>query len=110
MIKTLAEVILSYKTGTITATTSIIVAWLAEKLQWIDANLTKLGVIAGLVLTLVMIVSHVCNTIRQNKLNRVEIDSAKLNDKKKEIEIKELELKVKLLELELDNKKDDQSP
>jgi hypothetical protein len=83
----LIEFALSQKAGAWTASSSIL-AWLATLWGWIDANMLKMSALASLILVIVMIVSHICATSRQNRESRAKII-------KDEIEIELLRRKLK---------------
>lgn len=64
------EFVLSQKVGGWTASSSILLAWVATLWQWIDANMLKMSALASFILVIVMIVSHICATSRQNRESR----------------------------------------
>lgn len=66
------ELALSQKAGALTASSSIL-AWLATLWGWIDANMLKMSALASFILVVVMIVSHICATSRQNRESRAKI-------------------------------------
>lgn len=64
---------LSQKSGVVMATGSPLLAWMASLWGWMDINMVKLSAAAAFVLTVVMIVSHICSTIRQNREHKLNI-------------------------------------
>jgi len=81
-----AEIILSQKAATITASGSI-ATWLATAWGWVDANMVKASAFAAFILTLVMIFAHICTQLRQNREHRVTM-------RKNELEIELLRRKI----------------
>lgn len=82
------EFVLSQKAGVWTASSSVLLAWVATLWQWIDANMLKMSALASFILVIVMIVSHICATSRQNRESRAKII-------KDELEIELLRRKLK---------------
>lgn len=93
MIKTITQTWLDIKVGLGTAGISIGWAWIMDKLQWLDSVLPKMVTYAGLVLTLVLIVSHICSNIRQNRKLEMEAEEHRLKNKLLELELREKEEK-----------------
>lgn len=87
MKSTLLEFAVNQKAGALTASSSLF-AWLASAIGWIDGNMVRLSASAAFVLTIVMIVAHMCSTIRQNRESR----SRSIRD---ELEIELLRMKLK---------------
>lgn len=135
MLGTLTELGLSYKVGAVTAGSNIVFGTLTS-LAWVGANLAQIGLGLSAILTITLIVSHICKTIRDNRTSRessrqkeiemqldlkdsevllkrseAEIEDLRLKTevslRKSEIEIEELKLKVQLLKLELQEKKEE---
>lgn len=78
---------LSQKVGALTVS-SPVVAWFLSLWGWIDQNMLKMSALASLILVVVMIVSHICATSRQNRESRAKII-------KDELEIELLRRKLK---------------
>lgn len=68
----LISIALSQKAGAITASGSL-ATWAASMWGWIDSNMVKMSAAASFVLIIVMIVSHICSTIRQNRESKLNI-------------------------------------
>jgi hypothetical protein len=135
MLRILLEQGLSYKVGAMTAGSNILFGTLTS-LAWVGANLAQIGLGLSALLTITLIISHICKTIRDNKASReisrqkeveMELDlkdsdvllrrsEAEIEDlkrktevslRKSEVEIEELKLRVLLLKLELREKEED---
>lgn len=78
---------LNVKAGATVAVGSPALAWMSEKFGWVDFSMAGLSMAAAFILTLVMIVSHICETIRKNREHRSVM--------------RERELKIELLQKEL---------
>jgi len=132
MLRELIEQGLSYKVGAVTAGTSATLS-VVTSLSWVGANLAQIGLALSAILTITLIISHICKTIRDNRASRensvqkeielqldlkdsevllkrseAEIEDLRLKTevslRKSEMEIEELKLKVELLKLELKEK------
>lgn len=78
---------LNIKAGATIAISSPFLAWTTERFGLIDFSMTGLSVLAAFVLTVVMIVSHICNMVWKNR----ELRSV----------LRERELKIELMKKEL---------
>lgn len=78
---------LNIKAGATVAIGSPTLAWMSEKFGWVDFSLAGLSMAAASLLTVVMIVSHICDTIRKNREHRSIM--------------RERELKIELLQKQL---------
>ncbi len=105
MLKILTETGLSYKVGIMTASSPFVIKMLAT-LQWIDVNITQIGLWISALVGLSLFVSHVCKTVWDNRKNTAEISQLTLEGKKKDLELEELKLRVELLKLELKEKQE----
>lgn len=87
----LSEILISQKTATWTAGSSISV-WFAAAWGWIDKNfeLLDISAFASFLLVLVLIVSHFCDNIRKNREHQSIM--------------RERELRIELLRKELNEK------
>jgi len=117
MLGTLAELGLSYKVGAVTAGSNIVFGTLTS-LAWVGANLAQIGLGLSAILTITLIVSHICKTIRDNRTSRensrqkeiemqLDLKDSEVSLRKSEVEIEELKLRVELLKLELQEKRED---
>lgn len=79
MRENLVEIAMSQKVGAITAASSIL-TWAASVWGWVDVNMIKLSSAAAFVLTIVLIIAHICATLRQNREHKSEM-------RKRELEI-----------------------
>ncbi len=105
MLRILLEQGLSYKVGAMTAGSNILFGtW--TSLAWVGANLAQIGLGLSALLTITLIISHVCKTIRDNKASREASSQQEVTLRKSEIEMEELRLKVELLKLELKEKEE----
>ena len=77
---------------------------LLEMINWIDDNITQIGIWTSVILTIIIAVGHLCRMIWQNRINRQDSRNKDLELKKKDLEIEELNLKVRLLSLEVQEK------
>ncbi len=114
MLRELIEQGLSYKVGAATAGSSVVLSVITS-LSWIGANLAQIGLGLSAILTITLIVSHICKTIRDNRTSRedsvqkeielqLDLKETEVSLRKSEVEIEELKLKVELLKLELKEK------
>lgn len=76
------EMAMSQKFGMI-AIASAIVPWFSSVSGWIDANIIHISSYAAFILTVVLIIAHICTTIRQNREHKSEM-------RKRELEIEVL--------------------
>jgi hypothetical protein len=117
MLRDVIEQVLSYKVGVMTAGTSATLS-VFTTLSWVGANLAQIGLALSAILTITLIVSHTCKTIRDNRTSRenskqkemeMELDlrDSEVLLRKSEVEIEELKLKVELLKLELMEKQEE---
>jgi hypothetical protein len=83
------ELLISLKAG-IAVIGSSGLAWFASSWEWINLNIVALAGFASFVLTIVMVVAHICTQIRENRTSKIanrkneleiEILRRKLNDK-----------------------------
>lgn len=91
----LTESAINYKYNIATVAGAFSV-WVADKMEWFATSLPTIAAIAGLVLTIVMITSHIVTMIRANRQQRED-------SRKKEMEIEKLKLEIMLLENRLNN-------
>lgn len=87
MIDEIIAFFLNVKAGIVMVAGNPLLAWFASMRGWMDASVLEMSAVASFVLVLVMIVSHMCDTIRKNREHRSVM--------------RERELKIELLEKEL---------
>lgn len=97
MLTKLAEAVLNYKAGMMTAFSGFLV-WVGDLLSWFNSNLTHLAAIASFLLVVTMVVAHFLSMVRENKklkldvrLAEIEMENKKIENELKKIQIKALQ-------------------